>query len=74
MKEIKVLITNPKHPHCDKVGYLTGKIILTAWGAEMAELRFRDENGGCFISKGDAKELADHQSGETRKIPPIEYL
>lgn len=64
-KVIRVLITNSNHPHHNKVGVLSGKTIHTIWQEEMAEV-ILDTGGGCYISKGDAKQLAPFQSGETR--------
>lgn len=70
MNNPRILITNPKHPHHNKVGVLSGKTIFTIWQEEMAEV-ILDTGVACFIGKGDAKELAPSQSGETKEVKSL---
>jgi len=62
---IRVQIVNRKHPHFEEYGRFTGKIIKMKFGqqSEMAEVKLencRHGTDGCFVSKGDVKQVAEH--------------
>lgn len=59
----RVQITNRKHPHFEEYGRFTGKIIATIFSGEsMAEVKLencRHGTDGCFVSKGDVRQVAE---------------
>ena len=63
----RVQITDRKHPHFEEYGRLTGKIIRPVWAkpdgsGDMAEVKLehcRHGTDGCFVSKGQAKQVRE---------------
>ncbi len=62
-ESIAVVICDPKHPHFDERGELTGEVIRlkdgTDDGTQMAYVRLRDCRHGtdaCYVSKGQIRE------------------
>jgi hypothetical protein len=60
----RVQIVNRDHPHFEEYGRLTGKIITMKFGSrrEMAEVTLencRHGTDGCFVSKGDIRQVAE---------------
>jgi hypothetical protein len=59
----RVQIVNRKHPHFEEYGRFTGKVITPVWGGgDMAEVKLehcRHGVDGCFVSKGDVRQVAD---------------
>jgi hypothetical protein len=60
----RVQIVNPEHPHFEEYGRFTGKIITMRFGdgPEMAEVKLehcRHGTEGCFVSKGDVKQVSE---------------
>lgn len=59
---MRVQIVNRDHPHFEEYGRFTGKIIRMKFGAqnEMAEVKLencRHGTDGCFVSKGDVRQV-----------------
>lgn len=54
--KMRLRISNPKHPHFNRIGFLTGKAV-SLFGKPMAEIRFEDDEDGAFVSKGDCEIL-----------------
>lgn len=63
MKLPRVQIVNRKHPHFEEYGRFTGKIVTMKFdGNDMAEVKLencRHGTDGCFVSKGDVKQVAE---------------
>lgn len=60
----RVQIVNRKHPHFEEYGRFTGKVIVMKFGdgKQMAEVKLENcchGTGGCFVSVGDVKEVAE---------------
>jgi hypothetical protein len=59
----RVQIVNREHPHFEEYGRLTGKLITFKYsGEQMAEVKLehcRHGGDGCFVSKGDVKQVAE---------------
>lgn len=57
----RVQIVNRKHPHFEEYGRFTGKMIVL-FGSDMAEVKLehcRHGTDGCFVSKGDVKQVQE---------------
>lgn len=57
----RVQIVNRKHPHFEEYGRFTGKMV-TLFGKPMAEVTLehcRHGTGGCFVSIGDVRQVAE---------------
>jgi hypothetical protein len=60
----RVQIVNRNHPHFEEYGRFTGKIITMKLGSreQMAEVELencRHGTDGCFVSKGDVKQVPE---------------
>lgn len=60
----RVQIVNRNHPHFEEYGRFTGKVITLKFGrkedmAEVALENCRHGTDGCFVSRGDVKQVAD---------------
>ena len=60
----RVQIVNRQHPHFEEYGRFTGKIITMKFGdhESMAEVTLehcRHGMSGCFVKKGDVKQVAE---------------
>jgi len=60
----RVQIVNRKHPHFEEYGRFTGKMITMKFGQQdqMAEVKLencRHGSDGCFVSKGDVRQVAE---------------
>jgi hypothetical protein len=60
----RVQIVNREHPHFEEYGRFTGKMIRMKFGnkEEMAEVKLENcQHGtdGCFVSKGDVRQVAE---------------
>lgn len=60
----RVQIVNREHPHFEEYGRFTGRIVTMRFGdgkqmAEVALENCRHGTDGCFVSKGDVKQVAE---------------
>jgi hypothetical protein len=59
----RVQIVNREHPHFEEYGRFTGKIITMRFGGgDMAEVKLENcchGTDGCFVGKGDVKQVAE---------------
>jgi hypothetical protein len=59
----RVQIVKRDHPHFEEYGRFTGKVITMRFSGEsMAEVKLencRHGTDGCFVGKGDVKQVAD---------------
>jgi hypothetical protein len=59
----RVQIVDREHPHFEEYGRFTGKIITMKFsGSDMAEVKLencRHGTDGCFVSKGQARQVAE---------------
>lgn len=59
----RVQIVNRKHPHFEEYGRFTGKVITMVFDDKtMAEVKLehcRHGTDGCYVSKGDVKQVAE---------------
>ena len=60
----RVQIVNRQHPHFEEYGRFTGKIITMKFGNkdDMAEVKLencRHGTDGCFVSKGDVRQVGN---------------
>jgi hypothetical protein len=60
----RVQIVNRDHPHFEEYGRFTGKVIMMRFGdgKAMAEVKLehcRHGTDGCFVSRGDVREVPE---------------